>query len=65
MHRDSCLASLTLWALLCPIGLLVSDKVSAHCARIDGPVVMATQKALEVGKVNLVLIPCFQSRRNV
>jgi long-chain acyl-CoA synthetase len=65
MHRDSCLASLTLWALLCTIGLLVSDKVSAHCDRIDGLVVMATQKALEVGKVSLVLIPCLQSRRKV
>jgi hypothetical protein len=33
-----------------------ANKALAHCDGLDGPVVKAAQKALETGKVNLVLI---------
>jgi hypothetical protein len=35
--------------------LLVLGAVLAHCDGMDGPVVIAAQKALEAGNVNLVL----------
>lgn len=36
--------------------LLATDITSAHCDSIEGPVVKASQKALETGNINYVLI---------
>lgn len=38
------------------LALVLPDSTFAHCDGLDGPVVKAAQKALETGKVNLVLI---------
>ena len=38
------------------ITLLVPAIASAHCDRLDGPVVAAARKALDTGNVNLVLV---------
>jgi hypothetical protein len=56
MHRHHIRTALTVWAILCILGLLGPDKVSAHCDGLDGPVVKAAQKALETGDVHRVLI---------
>lgn len=45
-----------LFAMLLIVVDLVPTKAIAHCDGMDGPVVMAAQKALETGNVNLVLI---------
>ena len=37
-------------------GLMQPNQAEAHCDSMDGPVVLAAQKALETGDVNLVLI---------
>ena len=48
--------SLTVLATLFAIGLLTPNQVFAHCDGMDGPVIKAAQKALEMGNGNLVLI---------
>jgi len=63
MQRRHVLASLTVWVILCTIGLLAPDKVSAHCDGVDGPVVKTAQKALETGDVNLA--DCRRSEREI
>jgi len=45
-----------LFAMLLIVVSLVPTKAIAHCDGMDGPVVMAAQKALETGNVNLILI---------
>ena len=45
-----------LYQFLFAIGLFQTQQEIAHCDGIDGPVVKAAQKALEMGNVNLVLI---------
>ncbi len=47
---------LNILAIMFIIVLFGSNKAFAHCDGLDGPVVMAAQKALETGNVNLVLI---------
>lgn len=47
---------LSFFVLLFAIGLLQTQRASAHCDGLDGPVVKAAQKALETANVNLVLI---------
>ncbi len=37
-------------------GLIIPKNASAHCDSMDGPVILAAQKALEAKDVNLVLI---------
>ncbi len=37
-------------------GFFIPQTTKAHCDSMDGPVVLAAQKALETGNVNLVLI---------
>jgi hypothetical protein len=44
------------FVVLFAIGLFQTQQAIAHCDGIDGPVVKAAQKALEMGNVNLVLI---------
>src|SRR6476661_1300063 len=46
----------SLFVVLFAIGLFQTQQAIAHCDGIDGPVVKAAQKALEMGNVNLVLI---------
>jgi Family of unknown function (DUF6448) len=50
------MASLTFSVILFTVGLFVPNQAGAHCDGLDGPVVKAAQKALEMGNVNLVLI---------
>jgi hypothetical protein len=47
---------LAILAAAMAIGLIVPSVVSAHCDTMNGPVVIAAEKALETGNVNLVLI---------
>ena len=47
---------LTVLVILFTIVFFCTDRVSAHCDGMDGPVVTAARKALETGNVNLVLI---------
>ena len=56
MERKNISTSLTVLAILFTIVLFKSDKVSAHCDGMDGPVVTAAKRALETRDVNLVLI---------
>ena len=56
MKKTSFFTSLTVLAILFTILLFGSNRVFAHCDGMDGPVVTAAQKALEIGNVNLVLI---------
>lgn len=50
VKRTVMIAAAVAALLLAPTGLL------AHCDGLDGPVVVAAQKALEAGNVNLVLV---------
>lgn len=50
------IASLTLSVILFTVGFFQPNQAIAHCDGLDGPVVKAAQKALEMGNVNLVLI---------
>jgi hypothetical protein len=50
------IASLTFSVILFTVGLFQPKHAIAHCDGLDGPVVKAAQKALEMGNVNLVLI---------
>jgi len=43
-------------AVLLTALLLPPNIASAHCDRMDGPIVKAAQKALETGNVDLILI---------
>ena len=56
MQRTNIPTSLIVLAILFAIVFFGSDKALAHCDGMDGPVVIAAQKALETGDVNLVLI---------
>jgi hypothetical protein len=56
MERHSILTSLTVLAILFLLRLLAPGHVFAHCDGMDGPVVKASQRALETENVNLVLI---------
>jgi len=47
---------LPFFLVLFAIGLFQTQQAIAHCDGLDGPVVKAAQKALEMGNVNLVLI---------
>ncbi len=42
--------------LLVSFLVLISSNISAHCDSVEGPVVKASQKALETGNMNYVLI---------
>lgn len=42
--------------LLILILSLISNNISAHCDSVEGPVVKASQKALESGNINYILI---------
>lgn len=48
-------STLSIFVLLI-FGLLIPKNTEAHCDSMDGPVVLAAQKALKTGDVNLVLI---------
>lgn len=56
MKKTDIFTPLTLFVILFTIVLFGSNKVSAHCDGVDGPVVTAAKKALDTGDANLVLI---------
>ena len=56
MQKTNTLTSLTVLAILFAMVFLGPDKAFSHCDGMDGPVVIAAQKALDTGDVNLVLI---------
>lgn len=56
MKKKNNFTLMVILTILFTILLFGSNKVFAHCDGMDGPVVMAAQKALETGNVNLVLI---------
>ena len=56
MNKNIISKSLGMLAVAVAIGLIVPASVSAHCDTMNGPVVIAAQKALESGDVNLVLV---------
>jgi uncharacterized protein DUF6448 len=54
--RTNFFRSLTIFAAVVAGGVFLPNKIFAHCDGLDGPVVEAAQKALEMENVNLVLI---------
>ncbi|TAM81454.1 MAG: hypothetical protein EPN47_11890 [Acidobacteria bacterium] len=56
MQRQRVITYLASLAALFAVGLFLPVKLSAHCDGMDGPVVMAAQRALERGDVNTILI---------
>jgi hypothetical protein len=56
MINNISIAPLTVFVILFTIGVFQTKQAIAHCDGLDGPVVKAAQKALEMGDVNLVLI---------
>ncbi len=53
MRSNNLITSLIVLAVLFTTMIFGSNKVFAHCDGMDGPVVMAAQKALETGNVTL------------
>ncbi len=56
MKKNNIFTSFVVLAILFIFLLFEPTKLFAHCDGMDGPVVMAAQKALETGNANLVLI---------
>jgi len=56
MHRERVITRLVSFATLFVVGFFFPGKLSAHCDGMDGPVVKASQRALESGNVNTILI---------
>lgn len=56
MNKNIISKSLGMLAVAVAIGLIVPASVSAHCDTMNGPVVIAAQKALETGDINLILV---------
>ncbi len=54
--KGSVLKLSVLFVFVFSLMLAGTDQAAAHCDGLDGPVVVAAQKALETGDVNLVLI---------
>ncbi len=54
--KKNILISFVAPAILCTLGLLVSNNLFAHCDGMDGPVITTAKQALETGDVNPVLI---------
>jgi len=56
MRKKNIFTSMIFFVVFFTIVFLGFQEAIAHCDGMDGPVVMAAQKALETGNVNLVLI---------